>query len=96
MTMTLGSEEENFLEVAVAAIPRITEIIAAFPAEYRSGAMETAERRYMEAARDFGCTEVAARTKVSEVMHNLQAQVERRGIGQQNLEALLHKLTPSA
>ena len=92
MTMTLGSEEENFLEVAVAAIPRITEIIAAFPAEYRSGALETAERRYMEAARDFGCTEVAARTKVSEVMHNLQAQVERRGI----LEALLHKLTPSA
>ena len=44
MTMKLGSEEENFLEVAVAAIPRITEIIAAFPAEYRSG-LETAERR---------------------------------------------------
>ena len=26
MTITLGSEEENFLDVAVAAIPRITEI----------------------------------------------------------------------
>jgi len=92
----LGSAEENFLEVAVAAIPRITEIITAFPAEHRTGALEVAERRYMEAARDFGCVEVAARSRVSEVMHNLQAQVERRGIGQQNLEALLHKLTPSA
>ena len=29
--MTLGSAEENFLEVAVAAIPRITEIITASP-----------------------------------------------------------------
>jgi hypothetical protein len=76
MTMTLGSEEENFLEVAVAAVPRITEIIAAFPAEYRSGALETAERRYIEAARDFGCTELAARSSVSEVMRNLRTQVE--------------------
>ena len=95
MTMTLGSEEENFLEVAVAAIPRITEIITAFPAEYRSGALETAERCYMEAAREFGCTEVAARTKVSEVMHNLQLQVERRGAVNRTLETLLGKLKPS-
>jgi hypothetical protein len=58
MKMTLGSEEENFLEVAVAAIPRISEIIAAFPAEHHAGALEVAERRYLEAARDFGCTEL--------------------------------------
>jgi hypothetical protein len=45
--MTLGSEEENFLEVAVAAIPRISERISAFPAEHRAGALEVAERRYM-------------------------------------------------
>ena len=60
MMTTSDSEEKNFLGVAVAAIPRVTEIIAAYPAEYRSGALETAERCYMEAAREFGCTEVAA------------------------------------
>ena len=75
MMMTLGSAEENFLEVAVAAIPRITEIITAFPTEHRAGALELAERRYMEAARDFGCVEVAARSRVSEVMRNLRTQV---------------------
>jgi hypothetical protein len=75
MMMTLGSAEENFLEVAVAAIPRITEIITAFPAEHRTGALEVAERRYMEAARDFGCVEVAARSRVFEVMRNLRTQV---------------------
>ena len=62
MMTTLGSEK-NFLGVAVAAIPRVTEIIAAYPAEYRSGALETAERCYMEAAREFGCTEVTALTR---------------------------------
>jgi ABC-type arginine transport system permease subunit len=72
---TWGSKEKDFLEVAVAAIPRVTEIVAAYPAEYRSGALETAERCYMEAARDFGCTEVAALTRVSEVMGNLRTQV---------------------
>ncbi len=75
MTMTLGSAEENFLEVAVAAIPRIIEIITAFPAEHRTGALEVAERRYMEAARDFGCVEVTARSRVSEVMRSLRTQV---------------------
>ena len=96
MKMTLGSEEENFLEVAVAAIPRISEIIAAFPAEHRAGALEVAERRYLEAARDFGCTELAAGTRVSEVMHGLRTQVELQGIDQQNFDALLRKLMRSA
>jgi hypothetical protein len=76
MRTTWGSEEENFLQVALAAIPRVTEIIAAFPAEHRAGALEAAKHRYTEAARDFGCTEVAAQTCVSDVMRNLRAQVE--------------------
>jgi DNA-directed RNA polymerase specialized sigma24 family protein len=76
MTTTWSSEEGNFLQVAHAAIPRITEIIAGFPADHRAGALEVAERRYTEAARDFGCTEVAARTYVSDVMRNLRTQVE--------------------
>jgi hypothetical protein len=48
------TELDEFLEVASAALPRITEIIVAFPAERRAGALEVAERRYRQAARDFG------------------------------------------
>jgi hypothetical protein len=58
--MPLSSEEDEFLEVASVALPRIIEIIATFLAEHRAGAFEVAERRYMQAARDFGCTEEAA------------------------------------
>jgi DNA-directed RNA polymerase specialized sigma24 family protein len=96
MTMTLGSAEQNFLEVAVAAIPRITEIITGFPTDCRAGALEVAERRYMEAARDFGCAEDAARTRVSEVMNGLRAQIDQQGIDQVHLKVLLRKLTRSA
>jgi hypothetical protein len=40
------AELDEFLEVASAALPSITEIIVAFPAEHRAGALEVAERRY--------------------------------------------------
>jgi hypothetical protein len=53
----MSAEVDAFLEVASATLPRITEIIVAFPAEHRPGALEVAERRYMQAVRDFGCTE---------------------------------------
>src|SRR5580704_5580420 len=46
--MTPSSEEDEFLRVALAAVPRITEIIAAFPAEYRVGGLEVAKWRYMQ------------------------------------------------
>jgi hypothetical protein len=71
--MALRLEEDEFLKVAVAAVPRIAEIIAAFRAEDRAGALVLAERRYMQAARDFGCTEVAAEGWVAAVMRSLRA-----------------------
>jgi hypothetical protein len=43
--MPLRTEVDEFLEVASATLPRITEIIVAFPAEHRAGALEVAERR---------------------------------------------------
>ena len=58
--MPLSSEEDEFLEVASAALPRIIELIATFPIEDRTGAFEVAERRYIQAARDFGCSGEAA------------------------------------
>jgi hypothetical protein len=82
-------EEEAFLRSAVAAIPRIAEIICGFPPDDRVGALETAERRFMEAALEFGCTEIAARSRVSAVMARLRRRVE----DEKKLQALLRRLT---
>ena len=38
--MAVSSQEDEFLEAAVAAIPRIAELIAALPSEDRAGALE--------------------------------------------------------
>jgi len=96
MSITPGSEEEDFLKVAVAAIPRVTEIIAAMPMEHRAGALQVAERRYEQAARDFGCAEVEVRNWVSAVMRNLESQVHQRASDQDKLNALLRNLTRSS
>jgi hypothetical protein len=45
------------LRVAVAAIPRVTEIIQGFLPNDQAGALETAERSFLAAALDYGCTE---------------------------------------
>ena len=93
--MTPSSEEDEFLRVAFAAIPRITEMIAAFPAEHRAGALEVARRRYMLAAQDFGCTTADAERSVDGVMRELQAKVGQQAVLQGKLTGLLRKLTSS-
>jgi hypothetical protein len=91
--MAPADEEKAFLRLAVAAIPRIAEIICAFPPDDRAGALETAERRLIEAALEFGCTEIAARSRVSAVMGRLRRRVEEQRISEKKLQALLHRLT---
>jgi hypothetical protein len=93
--MTASPEEAEFLRVALAAVPRITEIIAAFPPEHRAGALEVAKWRYMQAAQDFGCTTADSERSVDAVMRELQEQVEQLAISQGKLTSLLHKLTSS-
>ena len=93
IVMTPTGEEKVFLSVAVAAIPRVAEIILGFPPEDRVGALETAERRFLAAALDYGCTEIAARSRVSVVMRRLRGHLERQRAGEKKLEALLHRLT---
>ena len=56
--MAVSSQEDEFLEAAVAAIPRIAELIAALPSEDRAGALEVAERRFLQSAEEFGCAEL--------------------------------------
>jgi hypothetical protein len=70
----MSSQEESFLQVALAAIPRVSELIVAFPADERAGALEAAERHFTAASQNFGCNEIAA--CVSNVMRNLRTRVE--------------------
>ncbi len=70
------AEVDEFLEVASASLPRISEIIAALPVEDRAGAFEVAERRYTQAARDFDCQETQAKRWVSALMRKLRVLVD--------------------
>jgi hypothetical protein len=70
--MTSTAEEKALLNVAVAAIPRVAEIILGFPPDDQAGALEMAERRFLAAASDYGCTEIAARSRVSVIMRRLR------------------------
>ena len=65
---TMRVEDKAFLRAAVAALPRIAEIIGGYAPDERAGALEVAERRFIEAARDYGCTEIAAQSRVSILM----------------------------
>ena len=47
----------------------------------------------MEAALDFGCSEIAARSRVSAVMDRLRRRVEERRTREMKLRSLLHRLT---
>lgn len=91
--MTASSANDEFLRVALAAIPRISEIIAAYPAEHRGGAFKVAARRYRQAARKFGCTKEDCEASVDAVMRALRAQVNQQTIVQGKLTSLLRKLT---
>jgi hypothetical protein len=91
--MTSTDEEKAFLRVAVAAIPRVTEIIQGFPLDAQEGALETAERSFLAAALDYGCTEIAAQSRVSAVMRRVRGRLERQQGSEKKLQALLHKLT---
>jgi hypothetical protein len=75
--MEKGTEVDEFLEVASAALPRITEMIFALPAEHRAGALKMAERRYRQAARDFGCAEADSERWVAAVMRKLRTLMEQ-------------------
>src|SRR5215471_1734395 len=93
IVMTSTAEEKAFLRVAVAAIPRVAELILAFPPDDRAGALETAERRFLAAALDYGCTEITAQSRVSPVTQRLRTRLERQQASEKNLKALLQRLT---
>ena len=73
--MPHSADVDKFVKVASASLTRVTAIIAAFPDENRAGAFELAERRYAQAARDFGCDEAETRRWVTALMRKLRASV---------------------
>jgi len=91
--MTSTAEEKAFLRVAVAAIPRVAELIQGFPSDDQAGALETAERCFLAAALDYGCTQITAQSRVSAVMRRLRSRLERQQASEKKLQALLSRLT---
>lgn len=89
----MSAEEKAFLTAALAALPRITEIISGYSPDDRTGALEIAERRFIEAARDYGCTDIGAQSRVAIVMKRLRKRLEAKQKTDQKLHALLQKLT---
>jgi hypothetical protein len=79
--------------VAVDAIPKVAEIVCRFSPEDQAGALEAAKQRFMKAARDYGCTEISARSRVSAIMRLLRRQVRARQTSEAKLRALLQRLT---
>jgi hypothetical protein len=75
--MPLSAKADEFLEAASATLPRITEIIFAFPAEHRADALEVAECCYREAARDFGWAETDSDCLVAAVVRELRTLMEQ-------------------
>jgi transposase-like protein len=73
--MPLSAEADKFVKVASASLPRVSEIIAAFSDEDRADAFELAERRYAQAARDFGCDEAETKRWVTALLRKLRALV---------------------
>ena len=91
--MAVSSQEDEFLGAAVAAIPRIAELITALPSEERAGALEVAERRFLQSAEEFGCAEAGSRDWTAAVMRVLQDRVDELVSIKQKLKRLHEELS---
>ena len=91
--MASAEDEKAFLRAAVDAIPKIAEIVCRFSPADHAGALEAADRRFIKAARDYGCTEITARSRASAIMRLLRRQVKARHTSEAKLRALLQRLT---
>ena len=48
------------------SIPRVSELILGYAPEDQARALEVAERSFLAAALDYGCTDITAQSRVSE------------------------------
>jgi hypothetical protein len=92
----LRTAKDKFLNVAFDAIPRVSEIIAAYPVEHRAGAFKVAAQRYRRAAQDFGCNKEDCEGSVDTLLRTLRVQVKQQAIVQGKLTSLLRRLAKPA
>lgn len=85
-----SSQEAEILQAAIAGIPRLAQPIAAIPAQDRATAFESAERSYLQTAKDLGGADKFARDWASAVMFQLRAEVEQRVLENRKLLKALH------
>ena len=90
--MAVSSQESEFLETAVAAIPKIVDLIAALPFPDRAEALELAERKFLRSAEEYGCAESESRHWAAAVMRILRERVEELVLAKQKLQALYEEL----
>src|SRR5271156_6136033 len=90
--MAVSSQENEFLEAGVAAIPKIASLIATMPFEERAGALEVAERKFLRSAEEFGCAEPVSRNWTGAVMRILMERVEELVSMKQKLKRLHEEL----
>ena len=94
--MAISLQDNEFLETAVAAIPKIVDFIAAMPSEDRAGALDMAERRFLRTAEEFGCAESASRNWTDAVMRILRERLEDHVLVKRKLKSLQEELTADA
>ena len=90
----LRTAKDKFLKVAFDAIPRVSEIIAAYPVEHRAGAFKVAAQRYRRAAQDFGCNKEDCEGSVDTLLRTLRVRVKQ--LVQGKLTSLLRRLAKPA
>jgi hypothetical protein len=91
--MASAEDEKAFLRAAIDALPRVAEVVCRFPPIHKPEALDVAQRHFMEAAREYGCTEMSAQFRVSAIMRLLRRKVKARQTSKAKLRALLQKLT---
>ena len=73
--MRSDSRNQDIFEMAFAGIPRVAEMIAALRLEDRIRALDAAEQRYKQMARDLGVSEGAADVWAAAVMSLIRLRV---------------------
>jgi hypothetical protein len=70
--MTLIMAEDEILSAAIAGVPKVAEFIARVPTDYRSRALDAAEKSYLKTAHTLGYQDAEAQQWVSAVMSRLR------------------------
>ncbi len=73
--MQVNSRHKDIFEIAFAGIPRVAELIAALRLEDRTRALDAAEQRYKQMARDLGVSEGAADVWAAAMMSLIRLRV---------------------